>query len=134
MPEQGRPSVRPFVSLAAEPKLFPFKSRFTAKKRPKLGRTSDGPVESNAAGRHDPAVEGEDDLVGEATLTHLVQVDAAHAAERLVAACDARVALLPAGKTTGKVQQGAAPTAHELYVGNLRNFSFVTTGQPLWRF
>ena len=79
----------------------------------------DVPVESDAGGRHDPAVEGEDDLVGEAALAHLVQVDAPHAAQRLVPPGDAPLALLPAGEAAGKVQQGAPPPAHELDVRNL---------------
>ena len=63
----------------------------------------DVPVESDAVGRHDPAVEGEDDLVGEAALAHLVQVHAPHAAQRLVPPRDARLALLPAGEAAGEV-------------------------------
>ena len=77
------------------------------------------PVESDAGGRHDPAVEGEDDLVGEAALAHLVQVDAPHARQRLVPPGDPRLALLPAGEAAGKVQQGPAPTAHPFNVGYL---------------
>ena len=78
-----------------------------------------GPVESDALRRHDPAVEGEDDLVGEAALAHLVQVDALHAVQRLVPPRDARLALLPAGEAARKVQQGATPAPHELDVRHL---------------